>query len=86
MFADNTAFISYVDNFTELYTTQAVHLQQVFDWYSNYKFTVNLDKTEFILIKPTDETFNHEIKVNNLSLKRTKSKIYLGIQIDNMLT
>ena len=61
MFADDTVFISYADNFTELNTTQAVHLQQIFDWYSNNKLTVNLNKTEFIIIKPTDETFNYKL-------------------------
>ena len=44
MFADVTAFISYADNFTELNTTRAVHLQKIFDWYSNTKLTVKLNR------------------------------------------
>ena len=81
-----TEFISYADNFSKLNTTQAVHLQLIFDWYSNNKLTVNLDKTELILLQTSDETFNYEIKVKNLSIKRTESKIYLGIPIDYVLT
>ena len=62
-------------------------LKNLTNWLNANKITLNFDKTEMILFKPTKKPLDSQLKLklNGKRLYQTSSVKYLGIKIDQYL-
>lgn len=62
-------------------------MDEIFDWCNANKLTLNLDKTNYILIQNHQNKFSliQEIKMNNVALKRENNPKFLGITINQSM-
>ena len=92
LFADDSNLFIVSNNLQDLFSQANDALQDLYMWLTSNKLSINLDKTNYMIFKPTsniNETINKyklSIKINNLVLPRISSTKYLGIFIDEKLT
>ena len=87
LFADDTSIFYADKDVNKLETTVNNELQNVSDWLIANKVTLNLTKSTFLFIPPSQKKLNRnvELKLNNEKLKEVKEAKYLGVLIDSKL-
>ena len=80
-YADNTTPYTVGSNMTEVLTNLSCHAQKLFTWFANNQMKANYDKCHLLL--STQESAS--IPVENFTIKSSKAKKLLGINIDNKL-
>ncbi len=63
--------------------TQVLH--DLFHWFKDNKFTVNLDKTCFTILKKKKKDYLNNIQFENMLIKKVLSAKYLGVVLDENL-
>ena len=87
----------FADDINLLYTNNSIKklnkllnkdLKNLTNWVNTNKISLNVDKTEMILFKPTKKHLDCQLKLklNGKRLYQTSSVKYLGIKIDQYLT
>ena len=79
--ADGTTPYIVGDNTTEVLTNLTSLAQKLFTWFANNKMKANHDKHHLLL--STQESFN--IQIANFTIKSSKAKKLLGINLDKNL-
>ena len=87
LFADDTSIFYADKDVNKLETTVNNERQNVSDWLIANKLTLNLTKSTFLLILPSQKKLNRsvELKLNNEKLKEVNEEKYLGVLIDSKL-
>ena len=80
-YVDDTTPYIVGDNITEALTNLSSLAQKLFTWFSNNKMKANHDKWHLLL--STQESFN--IQIANFTIKSSKAKKLLGINLDKNL-
>ena len=80
-YADDTTPYTVGSNITEVLTNLPCHAQKLFTWFANNQMKANDDKWHLLL--STQESAS--IPVENFTIKSSKAKKLLGINIDNKL-
>ena len=80
-YADDTTPYTVGSNITEMLTNLSYHAQKLFTWFANNQIKDNYDKCQLLL--STQESAS--IQVENFTIKSSKAKKLLGINIDNKL-
>ena len=80
-YADDTTPYIVGDNTTEVLTNLSSLAQKLFTWFANNKMKANHDKCHLLL--STQESFN--IQIANFTIKSSKAKKLLGINLDKNL-
>ena len=85
--ADNTNLLYTNNSIKKLNKFSNKDLKNLTNWLNANKTTLNFDKTEIILFKPTKKPLNCQLKLklNGKRLYQTSSVKYLGIKIDQYL-
>ena len=86
-FADDTNLLYTNNSIKKLNKFLNKDLRKVTNWLNANKITLNFDKTEMILFKPTKKPLDCQLKLklNGKRLYQTSSVKYLGIKIDKYL-
>ena len=79
--ADDTTPYTVGSNTTEVLTNLSCHAQKLFTWFANNQMKANYDKYHLLL--STQESAS--IQVENFTIKSSKAKKLIGINIDNKL-
>ena len=87
LFADDTSFTISSRSINELKVTAQKELDLVNNWMKSNKLTINLSKSEYILL-PHKNTDSSEfiLSIGKNVLHRKNSVKYLGVLLDNSLT
>ena len=80
-YADDTTPYTVGSNTTEVLTNLSCHAQKLFTWLANNQMKANYDKCHLLL--STQESAS--IQVENFTIKSSKAKKLIGINIDNKL-
>ena len=82
LFADDTNIFCSGNSPVELQVILNHELSKLYVWFSVNKFSLNLEKTNYILFRnrPPDSDLN--IHINNIKLSRVQSTQFLGIDIN----
>ncbi len=90
MFADDTQIATSSDDIKVITETLNRDLNNVADWLSANKLTLNNSKTEYMIIgskkRLSQVTADPAINVGNLEIKRVETTKSLGLMIDESLT
>lgn len=90
MFADDTQIATASDDIKVIEETLNGDLNNVANWLSANKLTLNNSKTEYMIIgtkkRLSQLTFDPVINVGNLEIKRVKTTKSLGLMIDESLS
>lgn len=91
MFADDTNITLSADNLSELERLVNNELRSVHNWLIANKLTLNITKTEFMIIGSRQKLTAHgnepiNIQINNEAIKRVNHSKSLGVTIDSHLT
>ena len=86
-FADDTNLLDTNNFIKKLNKLLNKDLKNLTNWLNANKISLNVDKTEMILFKPTKKPLNCQLKLklNGKRLYQTSSVKYLGIKIDQYL-
>ena len=87
LFADDTTLTISHNNYTQMVTDLNAELKLINEWTKSNRLTINVDKTEMILI--TNRQCNNgdnDIKLDDQYLKFTENCMFLGVKLDNKLT
>jgi len=89
LFADDTNSFINSNDYTTLKKLLISTLKEIFNWCSDNKLSINIDKTCYsIFHKPNQKvpSFLNNIKINGNIIKREESTKYLGVLIDDTLS
>ena len=91
LFADDANNFTCNSNLNLLRTQAEADLQNIYQWMTANKLTINISKTNFTVFSPAINTatpFNifNEIKYDNYSFFRVHNVTYLGVIVDDKLT
>ena len=87
LFADDTSIFFSHENAKELESIVNNELKNVSKWLSANRLTLNIDKSNFLIISNKRKIDNTvDIKIDNLSVKEKDCIKYLGVLIDNKLS
>ena len=86
LFADDTSILLANKNLDILEQTTNSELQRVSVWLLANKLSLNVSKSNFLLISSRKTDRNIKLKINNRDLKQENYAKYLGGIIDNKLT
>ena len=92
LFADDSNLFVFHENVIKLFEISNCLLTNLNEWFLVNKLSINLEKTNYMLFKPTAkllqnvERLNLQIKIGDVLIKRTSSVKYLGIIMDENLT
>ena len=86
-FADDTNLLYTNNSIKKLNKLLNKDLKNLTNWLNANKISLNVDKTEMILFKPTKKPLHFQLKLkfNGKRLYQTSSVKYLGIKIDQYL-
>ncbi len=87
LFADDTSIFHADKDLNKLESTINKELTSVSDWLIANKLTLNLSKSNFLLIHPRQKTLRRkiELKLNNELIREVEEVKYLGVLIDKHL-
>jgi hypothetical protein len=92
LFADDSNVFVFSSNICDLFTTANSVLSDLYKWSTRNKLSLNYDKTNYMIFKPTNN-LNDTIKANNLQIvinnnfiNRVSLVKYLGLWFDEDLT
>ena len=80
-YADDTTLYTVSSNITKVLTNLSCYAQKLFIWFANNQMKANYDKYHLLL--STQDSVS--IQVENFTIKSSKAKTLLGINIDNKL-
>ena len=86
LFADDTTLSIAHKNYNEVIPILNTELSLIYDWMLNNRLSVNVEKTELMLI--SNKKFNHsnsDIVLGGENLSFTDSSMFLGLKFDNKL-
>ena len=84
LFADDTSIFFSHKNLSQLELIVNDELSKVSDWLVANKLTLNVDKSNFLIISPSIKNKTNEIKlaINNKSIAQKDCIKYLGVLLD----
>jgi len=91
LFADDTNIFVIASDLRVLFTLANEIVNNVYQWLVCNKLTINFDKTNYMIFKPTSiinneiTNLNLSLNINNVLLDRTSSTKYLGVWLDEKL-
>ena len=87
LFADDSNIFCTDKSLLRLETRVNAQLVKVHNWLCANKLSLNIEKTNYIIVHPVQKKLNYEVKVilNGHLLKQEFSTIYLGVVIDSHL-
>lgn len=88
-FADDTTITISARSNEQLFTKANKALTEINTWFTANKLFLNLNKTQYMIITPSQKSFtteNNTLQVANHNIARTTSTKFLGIHIDQHLT
>ena len=86
LFADDTTLSISSHNYDDLVTDLNFELLKIHDWVVSNRLTINVDKTELMLISNKNvNSCNEQIFLNGRSLNFTDNAMFLGMKLDNKL-
>ena len=87
LFADDTTIYMSSPNQKQLYECMSRELNNLTDWYSANKLSLNTSKTNFIHFRKSHkvEVLNNDLVINNSTIERVTCTKFLGIYIDERL-
>jgi hypothetical protein len=88
LYADDTNLFIEAKNLNNLIPAINEDLKSLVSWCEINKLTINLDKTNFIILKNPQNKFRFDtqsLKINNCILKYSESIRFLGVHIDSHL-
>ena len=86
LFADDTVIYYAHKNINQARDAIQHDLQNIEKWMDMNKLTINIKKTQYMIISSHHRKFdNIDIRVNNLAITRTKAYKYLGVKLDQHL-
>ena len=85
LFADDACFSFGPNNINILEQKVNTELVKIGTWFQNNKLSLNIDKTNFILIHRRNQEINLQLKLNGSLLARKNKIKYLGVTIDQKL-
>ena len=88
MYADDTLLINSGKTLHELIINSQLSLNIVANWCDLNKMSINIGKTKFMVISPTNITHNIplELYIKDIKLSQIHVYEYLGVHIDDKLT
>ena len=88
LFADDTNLFYSSNNLNEDIDNINLNLEAIGNWCHSNKLTLNIQKTNFILVKNYQNNFvlNNTIKILNKNINETNTIKFLGITIDQTLS
>jgi hypothetical protein len=92
LFADDSNMFVIANDLKVLFSIANVTLRSIYQWLVCNKLTINLDKTNYMIFKPSTSInsaiskLNLSVNINNISLARTSSIKYLGVWLDENLS
>ena len=86
--ADDTNLFYSNSNLAELESIVNYNLRMVSDWLMANKVSLNIDKTNFIILHPPQKVKGHivKLKISNREIAQEKFIKYLGLLIDSHLS
>ena len=87
LFADDTTLYTTNKNLRYLKESMKHDLEILIDWFKANKLTLNLDKTSFVLFRPTGKKIDGDISlsVDNINIIRENTVKFLGLYLDEHL-
>lgn len=92
LFADDSNIFIIDTTLERVYTRANQALINITEWLQANKLSLNVEKTNYMLFKPTDQaneyinTHNLTLSIDNKNIERTDSVRYLGVLISENLT
>ena len=88
LFADDTTVYLSSKNTNELYTNMSADLTKLADWFHANKLSLNVNKTNCMLITNINESASHKytLKIGNDVIERKTCVKFLGLHLDDRLT
>ena len=86
LFADDTVLCAQNHDISLLEKEVNEELDKVFIWMASNQLTLNVKKSQFMLVTNKRNVPNMNIKLNNIPLIQCESYKYLGIHFDNKLS
>ena len=84
-FADDTTAFARDSNLPSLITKFNTQLQFVDNWLCTNRLSLNIGKTNFMIISNKSSADHNEIKIRNETIDRIKCAKFLGVQLDDQL-
>ena len=81
---DSTAFCS-SDNLNALYATIESELLKIEEWMCSNRLSINISKTEYMIISSRPVPNERVIRVRGIEIKRVSSAEFLGVTLDDKL-
>ena len=86
LFADDTTIIYSSHNLDILFKNVSHDLSSLSEWFKANKLSLNVSKTNYILIKNSNNTLlNHSLKIGDEKIQQVNTAKFLGIMIDDKL-
>ena len=85
LFADDTTLYGHGKNVKFLRTKVIHNLQKLQNWFDSNKLTLNVDKTQFMVIKKGNEKIYIKLELYGIEICEVQKMKFLGIWIDNKL-
>ena len=87
LFADDTTLFKTDANVRRLISAVRSDLCTLTDWFNANKLSLNLNKTNFILFRPPNQTIDTDVEliINNIKIDQVKFSKFLGLLLDENL-
>lgn len=86
LFVDDTLFYATSTNNNSAVKKVQKQIDLTQTWFSEWKLSVNVNKTSAIIFSHKSTRFTNKIKINNTSINWSNSMKYLGVYLDRKLT
>ena len=86
LFADDTTLYKASQNLNYLKWCLEHDLRLLTDWFDSNKLTLNLDKTQLLVIGNKNIPTTFQLEVRNIKIKPMKKVKFLGVWVDDKLT
>ena len=86
MYADDTLIICKADNIDVAAIKAQEAMNQMFNWCTANKLSMNLSKTQYLTVKHVQSNIEPTVCVNNTKISTVNTYEYLGMILDNRLS
>ena len=86
LFADDTTLYKASQNLKYLKWCLEHDLRLLIDWFDSNKLTLNLDKTQLLVISNKNIPTTFQLEIRNIKIKPMKKVKFLGVWVDDNLT
>ena len=86
MYADDTLIVCKADDINSVTNQAQAALNQMFNWCTAYRLSMNLSKTKYLTVKHVKTDLKPRICINNKEIVTVNNYQYLRMILDDMLT